>query len=684
MRKSFILLALFLGAALTLRAESQPQEEQKPPPLDPRNMDASVKPQDDFYLYANGGWLKSNPVPPDYSRWSSFDELSEKNLNALHKIAEKAASTKSSADTAPETQKVGDFYASGMDQKTIDAKRIAPLAEELTRIDAIKNRADLLKAIAHLHSVGVDALFRFGAGQDAKDSNREIAQAHQGGLGLPDRDYYLKTDEDSKKKRAAYVDHIKKMLTLLGEPARQAAEDAQKIMRLETSLARASRTRVELRDPQKNYNKMPQAELQKLTPDWNWADYFKEINLSDPGDINVGQPDFFKAANALFATTPIEDWKTYLRWHLIDDAAQELSDDFVNEDFNFNGRVLRGTKEIKPRWKRVVNATDHALGEALGKLYVAEYFPPEAKARALEMINNLKEALADRIKNLGWMDEPTKQEALKKLAAMNVKIGYPDKWRDYSALQIDRGPYVLNAMRAANFEVNRELKKIGKPVDRTEWEMTPPTVNAYYNPQMNEIVFPAGILQPPFFDPKADDAVNYGGMGAVIGHEMTHGFDDQGRQFDAAGNLRDWWTKHSAEEYDKRRKAVVEQYSQYEPLPGAHINGELTQGENIADIGGLKLAYAALQKALDKNPQARNQKIDGFTPEQRFFLGWAQAWRTNQRDDDLRLRLVTDPHSPPHYRCNGPLANMPEFQKAFNIPDGSPMVRPPDKRVNIW
>jgi len=686
--KPFTLLALFLCAASSLCAESQPQEEQKPPPpLDPRNMDTSVKPQDDFYLYANGGWLKRNPVPPDYSRWSSFDELSEKNINALHKIAEKAASTKSSTetgDTSPEIQKVGDFYASGMDQKTIDAKRTAPLAEELRRIDAINDRTDLLKAIAHLHSVGVNALFRFGSGQDAKDSNREIAQAHQGGLGLPDRDYYLKTDEDSKKKRAAYVDHIKKMLTLLGEPASKAAEDAQKIMRLETSLAKASRTRVELRDPQKNYNKMPQTELQKLTPDWNWADYFKEINLSEPGDINVGQPDFFKAANALFATTPIEDWKTYLRWHLIDDAAQELSDDFVNEDFNFNGRVLRGTKEIKPRWKRVVNSTDHALGEALGKLYVAEYFPPEAKARALEMINNLKEALADRIKNLSWMDEPTKQEALKKLAAMNVKIGYPDKWRDYSALQIDRGPYVLNAMRAAHFEVNRELKKIGKPVDRTEWEMTPPTVNAYYNPQMNEIVFPAGILQPPFFDPKADDAVNYGGMGAVIGHEMTHGFDDQGRQFDAAGNLRDWWTKHSADEYDKRRKAVVEQYSEYEPLPGTHINGELTQGENIADIGGLKLAYAALQKALDKNPQARNQKIDGFTPEQRFFLGWAQVWRANQRDDDLRLRLVTDPHSPTHYRCNGPLANMPEFQKAFNIPDGSPMVRPPDKRVNIW
>jgi predicted metalloendopeptidase len=398
----------------------------------------------------------------------------------------------------------------------------------------------------------------------------------------------------------------------------------------------------------------------------------------------VGQPEFFKAANTAFTNTSIDDWKTYLRWHLIDAAAAELSNDFVNEDFAFNQGILRGTKEIKPRWKRVVASTDEALGEALGKLYVADYFPPEAKARALEMINNLKAALVDRIKTLDWMDEPTKQEALKKLAAMNVKIGYPDKWRDYSLLKIDRGSYVSNAMRAANFEVNRELKKIGKPVDRTEWGITPPTVNAYYNSHMNEIVFPAGILQPPFFDPKADDAVNYGGMGAVIGHEMTHGFDDQGRQFDASGNLRDWWSKQSAEEYDRRRKAVVDQYSEYEPLPGAHINGELTQGENIADIGGVKLAYAALQKALDKNPQAREQKIDGFTPEQRFFLGWAQVWRGNQREQDLRLRLITDPHSPTRYRCNGAISNMPEFAKAFNIPDGSPMIRPADKRVNIW
>jgi putative endopeptidase len=690
--KSFFLIVALLSA-LSLQAQTQPPTQaaasfspvnENPPPLDPKNMDTSVKPQDDFYLYANGGWLKHNPVPPEYSRWGSFSELEEKNNEALHKIAEKAANTRADPTTAPEVQKVGDYYASGMDEKTIESVRTKPVEDELKRIDAIKDRSDLLKAIAHLHTIGVDVFFQFGSAQDAKDSTREIAQAVQGGLGLPDRDYYIKTDGDSKKKRAAYIEHVTKMLMLLGETPGKAAEDAKKIMTFETALAKASRTRVELRDPQKNYNKMSAANLQKLSPDWNWSEYFKAINLADPGDINVGQPDFFKGANAALTKTSIDDWKTYLRWHLIDDAAAELSNDFVNEDFNFNQRVLRGTKEIKPRWRRVVASTDGALGEALGKLYVAEYFPPEAKSRALEMITNLKAALADRIKTLDWMDEPTKQEALKKLAAMNVKIGYPDKWRDYSLLKIDRGPYISNAMRAANFEANRELKKIGKPVDRTEWGMTPPTVNAYYNSHMNEIVFPAGILQPPFFHPKADDAVNYGGMGAVIGHEMTHGFDDQGRQFDAAGNLRDWWSPESAAKFKERSQAVVQQYSEYEPVPGTHINGELTLGENIADIGGVKLAYAALQKALDKNPQARAQKIDGFTPEQRFFLGWAQVWHANQREDDLRLRLNTDPHSPTHYRCNGPISNMPEFAKAFNLPDNCPMMRPADKRVNIW
>ena len=679
---SFVPISISLFCAIGLLAAPQPQ--QSPPPLDPKNMDMSVKPGDDFFRYANGAWIKRNEIPPEYSRWGAFNELIERNNDALHTIAEKASKTPVDAKLAPETQKVGDYYASGMDEKTIEAMRTKPLQDEFNKIEAIKDRLDVLAEIAHLHSIGVNAFFNFGAGQDAKDSTRDIAQAVQGGLGMPDRDYYTKQDPDMKEKREKYVAHVTKMLTLLGTPAEKAAEDAKKIMALETKLAEASRTRVELRDPIKNYNKMGVRQLQDLTPDWNWSDYFKKINLVEPGDINVHQPEFFKAANDLFKSISLDDWKVYLRWHLIEAAAPYLSKDFVDEEFDFNERTLRGTQQIKPRWERVITSEDGEIGEALGKLYVGFYFPPEAKARALELVNNLKEALADRIKTLEWMDEPTKQQALKKLAAFTVKIGYPDKWLDYSLLQIDRGPYVLNAVRAEKFEADRDVQKIGKPVDRTDWGMTPPTVNAYYNSNMNEIVFPAGILQPPFFYANADDAVNYGAIGAVIGHEMTHGFDDQGRQFDAAGNLRDWWSKQSAEEYNKRRKAVVDQYSAYEPLPRLHVNGDLTQGENIADIGGVKLAYAALQKALDKHPEERTKKIDGLTPEQRFFLSFAAIWRSKIRDEDQKLRLTTDPHSPAQFRVNGPLSNMPEFQQAFNIPDGSPMIRPADKRVNIW
>jgi len=679
---SFVPISISLFCAIGLLAAPQPQ--QSPPPLDPKNMDMSVKPGDDFFRYANGEWIKRTEIPPEYSRWGAFNELIERNNDALHTIAEKASKTPVDAKLAPETQKVGDYYASGMDEKTIEAMRTKPLQDEFNKIEAIKDRQDVLAEIAHLHSIGVNAFFNFGAGQDAKDSTRDIAQAVQGGLGMPDRDYYTKQDPDMKEKREKYVAHVTKMLTLLGTPAEKASEDAKKIMALETKLAEASRTRVELRDPIKNYNKMGMRQLQDLTPDWNWSDYFKKINLVEPGDINVHQPEFFKAANDLFESIPLDDWKAYLRWHLIEAAAPYLSKDFVDEEFDFNERTLRGTQQIKPRWERVITSEDGEIGEALGKLYVGFYFPPEAKARALELVNNLKEALADRIKTLDWMDEPTKQQALKKLAAFTVKIGYPDKWLDYSLLQIDRGPYVLNAVRAEKFEADRDVQKIGKPVDRTDWGMTPPTVNAYYNSNMNEIVFPAGILQPPFFYANADDAVNYGAIGAVIGHEMTHGFDDQGRQFDAAGNLRDWWSKQSAEEYNKRRKAVVDQYSAYEPLPRLHVNGDLTQGENIADIGGVKLAYAALQKALDKHPEERTKKIDGLTPEQRFFLSFAAIWRSKIRDEDQKLRLTTDPHSPAQFRVDGPLSNMPEFQQAFNIPDGSPMIRPADKRVNIW
>jgi len=660
-------------------AKAKADENEKP--IDHSNFDTSVKPGDDFFQYANGGWIKRTQIPPDQTRWGSFNMLIERNNDALHQIAETAAKTKS---TDPTVQKVGDYYASGMDEKAIEAMKTKPLKDELSKIDGLKDRNDVLKEIAHLHMIGVNVLFNFGSGQDDKDSTREIAQALQGGLGLPDRDYYTKMDDASKKLRDAYEAHVTKMLTLLGEPAAKAGDDAKKIMALETSLAQASRTRVELRDPQKNYNKMAQEELQKLTPDWNWGDYFTGIGLTNPGDIDVHQPDFFKAMNTAFTSTPIDDWKTYLRWHLINATASALSNDFVNEDFNFSEKTLRGTQQIKPRWKRVISSENGEIGEALGKLYVDQYFPPAAKARALELINNLEEALADRIKSLDWMDDTTKQKALEKLAAFQVKVGYPEKWRDYSPLTIDRGPFVLNELRSETFESKRQLNKIGKPVDRTEFGMTPPTVNAYYNPKMNEIVFPAGILQPPFFFANADDAVNYGGIGCVIGHEMTHGFDDQGRQYDKVGNLTDWWTKESADKYETRRKAVVDQYNEYEGLPGMHVNGELTQGENIADIGGVKIAYAALQKALDKHPEQRNQKIDGYTPEPRFFLAFAGIWRSKIRDEEQKLRLNTDPHSPGHFRVNGPLSDLPEFQKAFDIPDGSPMVRATDKRVNIW
>jgi putative endopeptidase len=684
MTKFLLVTVLTVCGAFAVRADTAAATEKKPKPVDPANMDPSVKPKDDFFMYADGGWIKRTTIPPEYSRWGSFNELIERNNDELHTIVEKAASTNIDPRLAPGVVKVGNFYTSGMDENLIQADGAKPLADEFNKIDAIKDRSDLLKEIAHLHSIGIDVLFGFGSGADDKNSTQEIAQAVQAGLGMPNRDYYTKTDPASKKLRQEYVDHVAKMLTLLGEPAATAGNQAKTILALETKLAEASRTPVQLRDPQKNYNKMPVKQLQDLTPDWNWSNYFHDIDLHQPGDVNVRQPEFFKAVDSVFKQVSLDDWKAYLRWHLINDTAEDLSKNFVDEDFHFNETILRGTQKIKPRWKRVVAATDGALGQALGKLYVAYDFPPQAKARALEMVNNIKEALRERIHTLDWMDEPTKEEALKKLDAMQVKIGYPSKWLDYSMLQVDRGPYILNALRAAAFETTRDLNKIGKPVDPTDWGMTPPTVNAYYNPNRNEIVFPAGILQPPFFYANADDAVNYGGIGAVIGHEMTHGFDDEGRQFDAAGNLRDWWTPKSAAEFKKRSEKIVEQYNAYEPLPGLHINGKLTEGENIADLGGIKLAYTALQKALSKNPQERTEKIDGYTEDQRFFLSFATIWKSKQRDQDLKLRLNTDPHSPARYRVDGPLSNLPEFQKAFNLPDNCAMVRPADKRVNIW
>lgn len=672
-------------AAATAGEAAKPKIDKNPPAFDINHMDKSVDPAEDFYTHAMGGWLKQNPIPPEYSRWGSFNELGELNNDALRVVAEKAArDAASDGKAAPEVRMVGDYYASGMDDKAVEAAKAKPLEDELKKIDAIKDRGGVLQAIARLHLLGANPLFGFTSGADDKNASMVIAQAYQSGLSLPDRDYYTKEDEGSKKLRDQYVEHVAKMLALLGEPSDKANESARKILALETSLARPARTRVELRNPQANYNKMSPAELQKLTPDFKWSDYFKAIGLAQPGDINVGQPDFFKAANGVFASTSIDDWKSYLRWHLLKEFASHLSSEFVNEEFNFFGQTLTGAKKLKERWKRVVESANQSIGEALGKLYVAENFPPESKARMLELVRNVREAMADSIKSRDWMDEETKTAALKKLDAFTVKIGYPEKWRDYSGLKIDRSSYAANVMRAAEFETRRELNKIGKPIDRGEWGMTPPTVNAYYNPNLNEIVFPAGILQPPFFNARADDPINYGGIGAVIAHEISHGFDDQGRQFDAQGNLRDWWTPESAARYKERADRIVQQYEEYEPLPGQKINGKLTLGENIADDGGVKLAYAALQKALAKDTEKAKRKIDGFTPEQRFFLGWAQIWRANTREEEIKRRLVTDTHSPTKYRTNGPLSNTPEFQKAFNIPDNAPMVRPPDKRVSIW
>ncbi|HWA85321.1 MAG TPA: M13 family metallopeptidase [Opitutus sp.] len=646
--------------------------------LDPKNMDLSVKPQDDFDLFANGGWKKANPVPPAYSRWGSFDELAEHNREAIHHVLEQAMAAKQPTQIE---QQVGDFFASGMDEAAIDAAGIAPLQAELDRIAAIQDGAGVETEIARLHRFGINAGFIFASEQDPKNSTMVIAGNGQAGLGLPDRDYYLKDDEKSKTLREQYVAHIAALFVLAGESADDAKAGAAAVMKLETALATGSKTRVALRDPVANYHKMPVADLQKLTPHFDWKKYFVAVDLPDPGEVDAGQPEFLQAFDAQLAAEPVAAWKSYLRWHLLHGTAAFLSPKFVDENFDFYGKKLSGTQQLRERWKRVADTIDASVGEALGQLYVKEYFPPESKARMLKLVNNLRAALHDRLETIEWMDDATRAKALAKLDAFGVKIGYPDKWIDYSKLKIDRGPYVSNVLRAREFNFARDMAKIGKPKDRTEWQMTPPTVNAYYDPTMNEIVFPAGILQPPFFDPKADDATNYGGIGAVIGHEMTHGFDDQGRQFDAQGNLTDWWTPQSAEKFKARAAAIVNQFNGYAPVDDQHINGELTQGENIADLGGLKIAFAALQKALVGQER---REIDGFTPEQRFFLSWANVWHDNIRPQEELRRLKIDPHSPAHFRIDGPLSNLPEFYEAFNVPVGAPMRRAPEERVVIW
>src|SRR5277367_813071 len=641
------------------------------------NLDTSCKPCDDFYEFAMGGWLKANPIPPEYATWGTFTELRDQNLTAMRTILE--ASAKANAAAGSNERKIGDFYASCMDTEAIESAGLKPIAGELAEINAINNRKSLDAVIAQLQREGASVVFRFGSGQDIKDSTRVIASAGQGGLGMPDRDYYLRDDEKSKQLRADYQQHVAQMLELAGDAADKAAAEAHTVMTIETGLAKASRTRVELRDPAKNYNLMPLAEMKSLTPEWSWGSYLYAVGAPAVEQVNVRQPEFFKEMNQELASVALPDWKIYLRWHVIHDAAPGLPERSVNANFDFYDKKLSGPKEILPRWKRCVQSTDRSLGEALGEVYVEKYFPPAAKARAKELVNNLIAALRADIPTLSWMGPETKKEALAKLEAFNVKIGYTDKWRDYSKLSINRASYAGNVRRSNEFEYARQLAKIGKPVDRTEWGMTPPTVNAYYNSSMNEIVFPAGILQPPFYDPNADDAVNYGGIGAVIGHEISHGFDDQGSKFDGKGNLHEWWTPDDRKNFTEHADCVVNQFNGYEVEPGLHENGKLVLGESIGDLGGISIAYAAYEKSIEGK---RPKDIDGFTPEQRFFLGWAQVWGTNQRAEAARLQTNTDPHPLARFRGNGPISNMEAFAKAFGCKKGDAMVR--ENVCKIW
>lgn len=648
--------------------------------LDLTTIDKKTSPAADFYQYAVGEWIKNNPIPDAYGRWGSFEVLAESNFNILKKILESSAADKN-APQGSSTQKIGDFFSAGMDTVKIEKEGTLALEPYLKEIDAVSDVKGLYEEIAKLHSYGVSALFDFYAGADAKNSSMVIAQLGQSGLGLPDRDYYLKDDSRSKEIRAKYPEHIQKMFALLGYPQEEAQKAAGVVMTIETELAKVSMDRVEMRDPNKTYNKVSVAGLIDLSPEINWSLYFKTLGWVKPEDLNVAQPEFFKGLSSIVKEHSVNDLKTYLKWHLLRHSAGCLNNSFVEESFAFNGRFLNGLKAMQPRWKRVMFAIDGMFGEALGQLYVKEAFSPQAKERATKIVRSLLDAMGERIKNVDWMSNETKLQALKKLSAFTVKIGYPDKWKDYSNLQVKRDSYLKNVFRASQFELQRQLDKIGKPVDRTEWEMTPQTVNAYYNPLMNEIVFPAAILQPPFYDVNADDAVNYGAMGVVIGHEVTHGFDDEGRQYDAQGNIKEWWTKDDASKFSNRAKLIVDQFNGYFPVDSMHINGALTQGENIADLGGLNVAFTAFKKTSEFK---KGKAIDGFTPAQRFFLSYAQVWKNAIRKETLMNRIKTDPHSPGQYRVLGPLSNIPEFLEAFKVKPGDPMYRPENVRVKIW
>jgi putative endopeptidase len=675
--KSFALLLAVLTAAVPVFAQHSVSE----PVLDVSAMDRTIDPCVDFYTYSCGGWMKKNPVPPDQSNWGTYSKLEDDNRAQLRAILEEAAKPSSTRDAI--TQKIGDYYASCMDESAIEKLGAKPLLPELGRIAGLKSKKDLAEYAAtgqfppSLYGGG--SLFAFRSNQDFKDSAQVIAEADQGGLGLPDRDYYLKDDDKSKDLRKAYVAHVAKMLELLGDKPADAAEEAATVMRIETALAKGQMTRVERRDPPKLYHKMSVEELQKLAPAFGWNTYFARTGMGSLATLNVVTPDYFHVMSEEIEKESMSDWKTYLRWHAAHDAAASLSAAFVNENFNFYGKTLRGRQELPPRWKRCTNDVDGDLGEALGQVYVAKYFSPEAKQAALKVVQEIEAAMQSEIQTLPWMGAATKEQALTKLHAIANKIGYPDRWRDYSSLDIVRGDEIGNSERASWFEFHRWLAKIGKPVDRHEWDMTPPTVNADYDPQRNDINFPAGVLQPPLFSAMSDAAPNYGDTGATMGHELTHAFDDEGSQFDAKGNLRNWWTDADRKEFEQRAQCVVDQYSGYTIIDDIKINGKLTNGEDLADLGGTLLAYLAWKE--DTKDQ-KLEPLDGLTPEQRFFVAYGQSWCTNERDENKRLRATVDPHSPEKYRANGVVANMPEFRGAFHCKPGQAMVR--ENACRVW
>jgi putative endopeptidase len=671
-------------------ASAAPSASVAPPPVvvadpnlkgpDEAALDRSVAPCDDFYQFACGGWMKATPIPDDEASWvRSFSVIHEETQKSLRATLERDAQGDTRGDAYG--QQLGDLWTSCMDDGAIEKRALPDLKPELALIDKVHDTKSLVDVIAHLHAIGLGAAFSMDSEIDFKDATQMIAGISQGGLGLPERDYYFRDDPRAKDIRAEYEKHVARTLQLLGDPAKRAEAGAKTVLAIETQLAGASMTNVELRDPQKIYHRLDRAGLKELAPDVGWDAYLAAIGFPDIAAINVGQPEFIKALDGMTKTVKPADWRVYLRWHLAKDASPWLSHAFVDEWFHFR-QVLTGTKVLQPRWKRCVQFADRMMGEALAQPFVKEHLGDDGKRAASDMVVAIEASMKGDLESLAWMDDATRLKAEEKLAAIANKIGFPAKWRSYDGLVVDRASFVQNAERASAFEVKRELTKVGKPVDKNEWEMTPPTVNAYYEPTMNEMVFPAGILQVPFYGREQSPALNFGAIGMVVGHELTHGFDDEGRQFDAAGNLRDWWSAPVSAEFDKRAACVEHQYDGYVPVDDQHIKGKLTLGENIADLGGLRLSSAAFDRPEKARPAT--PMLAGFTPAQQFYVGFAQAWCANYRPEALRLLVATNPHSPPKFRVNGPLVNLPEFAKAFQCAEGAAMVHSGAQRCDSW